>query len=299
MRTNVLLVGGDSFLGKQITRELDQCGIPCAATTRKPQQQNTQRPLLDLNDTSTFEGFSSYTHAILLAGIWDYQACATDPSAWQVNVINMAKLVGSLLAANCRVSFVSSNTVFGGERAWCNENEQHQPRFPYAKHKSAAELQLKERAKQQNKSDQLNIIRLTKILDLSTSPIPMWINQLENQQPITPFRDLIFAPITRDYAAKSVIKIALANVEGDYHVSGAENIDYQRFAESLARGLGFVQANIQPAISHEKGVNIPFLPKFSGLGMDQTTNKLNIAPQSIEDVVQTLVEQYRADEYHS
>ena len=108
----------------------------------------------------------------------------------------MTRLAKILLEQDIFVTFVSSNTVFGGERPWCNEDDFHDPLFAYAQHKAAAEAAISELAVNLNKTNCFNIVRLTKILGIQTSPIPNWIGSLERGELINPFKDLIFAPIS-------------------------------------------------------------------------------------------------------
>jgi dTDP-4-dehydrorhamnose reductase len=232
----------------------------------------------------------------LLAGIWNYQACETSADAWLVNVENMSKISAQFVELGSFVTFVSSNTVFGGERPWCHEDDVHTPQFPYAKHKAAGEAAIIDAVTAVKGTQRLNIVRLTKILSMDTPPLPSWLEDFRKRKVVTPFADLIFAPISVEYAAAGVAKIALSGEAGNFHLSGSENINYVEFSRKLAKQFGFPLDLIKATTSKEKGVSIPFLPKYSGLGMERTQTLLNITPQTIDSVFEDLSKQRESGE---
>ena len=292
-KRSVLVVGGDSFLGQSLAKVLRTQGHSVFTSTRRTNKHAPDSIYLDLNTPVLKETFD---HVILLAGIWNYHACATDPNAYTVNVTNMLKLANDSWKRGSFVTFVSTNTVFGGDRPWCNEHEATTPKFPYAQHKAEAEEKLSNAAAEKNLSSLFNIIRLTKLLDTSVSPIPDWINTLEQNLPITPFEDLIFAPMSRRFAAQHVAEIALSGHSGIFHLSGSDNINYLDFAKQLANALDFKCAQIEATTSIAKGVNIPFLPKYSGLGMQTTSKEFAIAPQPVSNLLDDLKAEYKTEQ---
>jgi len=48
---------------------------------------------------------------------------------------------------------------------------------------------------------------------------------------------------------------------------------------------------IAPTTAKEKGVSIPFMPRYSGIGMQRTMELSGIRPQPLEDVVSDLTSQ--------
>ena len=291
----ILVVGGDSFLGKTLASTLVGGGHHVVTTTRRPEEVGDLKILLDLAVLPT-ELPSGFDHVILLAGIWNYQACETSADAWLVNVENMSKISAQFVELGSFVTFVSSNTVFGGERPWCHEDDVHTPKFAYAKHKAAGEAAIIEAVTAAKCMQRLNIVRLTKILSIDTPPLPNWLEDFEHGNVVTPFADLIFAPISVEFAASGVAKVALSGEPGNFHLSGSENINYVDFSRKLAEQFGFVVDLIEATTSQEKGVSIPFLPKYSGLGMERTQTLLGIIPQTIDGVFEDLSKQRASGE---
>jgi hypothetical protein len=61
----------------------------------------------------------------------------------------------------------------------------------------------------------------------------------------------------------------------------------------LATRLGVSAELINPTTAVEKGVNIPFKPHFSGLGMARTTELSGIEPQPLDRLVDDLMADLR------
>lgn len=295
MKEYNLVFSANSFLGKELINVLNDQGRNVVGTTRRESDISDKCIYLDISgDKPTLNIPNNINHAYLLAGTWDYTECEKDPNAWQVNVINMAALVEYLLKKEIFVTFVSTNTVFGGDRPWCNENDKHDPQFPYAFHKAAAENAIKEVAKDLDQEERLNIVRLTKILDLSVSPIPLWVDCIEKGDILRPFSDLSFAPVSVRYAAESLAEIGRLQISGNFHISGADNISYDKFAKIFADKLGFGGIEIQPTTSIEMNVEIPFKPMYSGIGMERTTQLIGLLPQTIDKLLDYLLQQYHS-----
>lgn len=292
MNKKVLIVGGDSFLGKHLFTELTNNGVAVQKTTRREENLDNDTIFLDLlKFDDRFETESDIV--ILLAGVWNYQKCQNTSESKLVNVEITEKLATHLLTKGKKIVLISSNTVFGGERPWCNENDDHSPLFKYAEHKSEAEQRIERVSIDLNCHEKLTIIRLTKLLSIETSPIPSWINNLENKKQITPFKNLVFSPISVSFATRNVANIALSEHFGRFHLSGDDNINYVAFSEMLADRFGFDSNLIVPTTSYETGIDIPFLPKYSGLSMNRTEKLLGIKAQNINEVLDDLYYEYQ------
>ena len=133
-------------------------------------------------------------------------------------------------------------------------------------------------------------------MGIQTSPIPNWIGSLERGELINPFKDLIFAPISVRYTAESLAKIGQLRLSGNFHISGSENIPYDEFLVKLAEGFGFRHINFKSTTSIKMNINIPFKPTYSGLGMERTNGLTGLEPQSLENLIQDLNDQYKASQ---
>ena len=190
------------------------------------------------------------------------------------------------------VTFISTNSVFGGERPWPEEQAPHAPGIAYARQKAEAEKRIRAEARRLHAEDRLSIVRLTKILNEETPPLPGWFSAWAGGRTIEPFADLIFAPMSVRFVGNALATLGEKRVPGDLHLSGDENVSYVDFAMKLARRLGVDPALIAPTTAEAKGVHIAFKPRYSGLSMRRTTELTGVTPQPIDDVVNELVAEH-------
>lgn len=283
-----LVVGGDSLVGTELLRVLHARGHPVFGSTRRKDTVSARQVYLDFDAPAPPELPPQVDYAFVVGAATNYDRCETDPAAWRTNVESIPRLVASLLERGVFVTFISTNTVFGGERPWPNEEDAHAPGIAYARQKSEAEKRIREAARRIGVTDRFNIVRLTKILARDTPPLPDWVSAWERGEMVRPFSDLIVAPMSVQFAANALAVIGEKRIPGDLHLSGAENVTYVDLANKLAEKLGIDAELISPTTAMEKGVTVPFKPSFSGLGMRRTTELCGIVPQSLTDVVRDL-----------
>lgn len=284
-----LVVGGDSLVGGGVVGALERRGHTVFATTRRRDTVNGKRVYLDFQSDEPFRVPEGVEHAFLIAAATNYERCESDPQANVINVELIPRVVASLIRQKTSVTFISTNAVFGGSRAWPNEDDPHAPGIAYARQKSEGEAAVLAAAEGIGASDRLNIVRLTKIMNATVSPIPAWLTAWGRGEPIEPFADLIFAPISVKFVGEALATIGERPVSGNLHLSGADNVSYVDFANALAKKLGVRTELIQPTTATEKGVHIAFKPRFSGLGMARTTQLTAIKPQPLESLVADLI----------
>lgn len=284
-----LVIGGDSLVGKSLVRSLELRGHRVLSSTRRSDTLNKSRLYLDFQRDESFEVPNGIDYVFVVAAATNYERCESDPLAQRINVELIPRLVLSLLKQRVFVTFISTNAVFGGERPWPQEDDPHAPSIPYAWQKSQAEKIVSVGASKAGTEDHLNIVRLTKILDSNTSPLPAWFLAWSLGEHIQPFSDLIFAPISVKFAGDSLAAIGECRVSGNLHISGAENISYVDLAGSLARDMAIDPRLLKPTTAVESGVHIPFKPRYSGLGMVRTTQLTGLKPQSLGDVALDLL----------
>jgi dTDP-4-dehydrorhamnose reductase len=289
-----LVVGGDSLVGGSVVRTLRRGGYTTFETTRRAETVGPSRLLLDFESAAPFRAPAGVQDAFLIAAATNYDRCEKDPMARVVNVELIPRAIANLLDQGLFVTYISTNSVFGGERPWPDEDDPHQPRIAYAQQKSESEAVVRRAAAQLKATDRLNIVRLTKIMNAGVAPLPAWFSAWEDGQPVEPFSDLIFAPISVRFVGEALVRIGEQRVPGNLHLSGAENVNYVDFAAKLAARLGVDRALIRPSSATAKGVHIGFKPTYSGLGMRRTTELCGVAPQPLDDLVEDLISDYRA-----
>ena len=289
-----LVVGGDSLVGGGLFRALERRGHPVITSTRRCNTLDDRRILLDFESDAPFRMPAGIGYAFVVAAATNYDRCEKDPLAHEINVVLIPRLVSSLLEQRAFVTFISTNSVFGGERPWPHEEDAHLPGIAYARQKAEAEKTIRTEARRLGVEDRLNIVRLTKILDVDTPPLPNWLSAWGRSETIQPFSDLTFAPMSVRFVGNALATLGEKRIPGDLHLSGAQNVTYVDLATRLAESLGIEARLIAPTTAEEKGVNIPFKPRYSGLGMRRTTELSGITPQTIAEVANDLAAQHIA-----
>ena len=280
-----LVCGADSLVGQGLIEALNFRGRRTLATTRRKASAVGSRIYMDFEKPDTYELPCGVNYVFVVAAATNYDRCETDPNARKINVFWTPQFVRAALAHGAFVTFVSTNSVFGGDKPWPHEDAPHAPGIEYARQKSDAEREIHSVARELDALNRLNIVRLTKILSSTTSPIPSWRETWTRGGVIEPFSDLIFAPMSVPFVGTALAQIGETRVPGNLHLSGAENVSYVDFAFALAKQWHIDRSRISPTTSNEKGVHIPFKPKFSGLGMLRTHELCGLSPQSLESVI--------------
>ena len=284
-----LVIGADSLVGSSLIEALRERGHRVFGTTRRKETLTADRLFFDFEAPAPPEFPDAVEYAHVVAAATDYARCAARPECHAINTVHTPRMIEAFLRRGLFVSFISSNSVFGGDRPWPHEDAPHDARFPYAVQKSLAEQGVKRAARNCDAEQRMAIIRLTKVMDASSSPLPSWFESWRQGQPVQPFADLTFAPVSRCFAATALAIIAEKRAAGALHISGAENVTYVDFAHILAKTMGVDSKLIVPTTAVAKGVDIPFKPRFSGLGMTRTTACTGLHPQTAEEVVKDIL----------
>jgi dTDP-4-dehydrorhamnose reductase len=284
-QNHFLVCGADSLVGKGLIEALKSRGHLALATTRREATAIGDRIYMDFEKPDTYKLPSGINYVFVVAAATNYDRCENDPSTRRINVFWTPQFVRAALNQGAFVTFVSTNSVFGGEMLWPHEDAIHVPGIEYARQKSESEREILFIAQELNALNRLNIVRLTKILNSITSPIPGWRETWDRGGIIEPFSDLIFAPMSVPFVGNALAQIGEKRVSGSLHLSGSENVSYVDFAFGLAKQWNIDSSRISPTTSIAKGVHIPFKPKFSGLGMLRTHSLCGLSPQSLESVI--------------
>lgn len=284
-----LVVGGDSLVGGGLVRALARRGHQTYASTRRRSTVDDRRVYLDFENDDAFKAPRDVGYAFIVAAATNYDRCEKDPLAHKINVELIPRLIVSLLKQGLFVTFISTNSVFGGESPWPHEEDPHAPTIAYSSQKDEAEKVIRTSAKALKVEKRLNIVRLTKILDRNTSPLPNWYEAWQRGEVVQPFSDLIFAPMSVQFVGEALATLGEQRVPGDLHLSGADNVSYVDFALALAMAKGIDPRLIAPTTATAKGIHIAYKPRFSGLGMQRTTALTGVHPQTLAGVVRDLL----------
>jgi len=283
------VVGGDSLVGSGLLRALAVSRHRTFATTRRVDSLGPNRLFLDFEKYNEFTPPAEVDDVFVVAAATNYERCEREPLARKTNVELIPRFVEDQLRRGLFVHYISTNSVFGGERPWPAEDDPHLPGIAYAQQKSEAEAAISAFAKKLGAENRLSIVRLTKILGLETSPLPNWFAAWARGETVQPFQDLIFAPMSVQFVGRALGILGEMRIPGNLHLSGAENVSYVSFALALSKAHGIKRTLITPTTAAEKGIDIAFKPTFSGLGMGRTIKLSGIGPQTLDSVIADLM----------
>lgn len=242
----VLIVGGDSLIGRNLVNPFKQQGFRVWQTTRRRERVADRAVYLDLaQDRCIWRPLEVKVDiALLCAAITSMQKCDDHPNATgRINVTNTVALARELAASGSFVMFLSTNAVFDGRKPFAAVDDPVNPQTEYGRQKAEAEKQLL------GLGVGVAVIRLGKVLDPDMPLFQSWITDLKAGRIIRPFSDLVFAPISLSAAASFLIKIAREKTGGIFHLSGPEDITYAEAACWIAGTMGANEALVQPTES--------------------------------------------------
>ncbi len=242
----VLLLGASGMLGPALAHVLGpgrtlatHCSHPSATTVFFDVQHSTVQQLL--------EGRHRLPQAaVVMLGITSIDACAREPRLTaQTNVHGIIRVIDELQSLGVPVTFISTDGVFDGNKAFSGEADTPVPVLEYGRQKVAVENHLATR------STPSLIVRLPKLLCTREAPNSMlhdWIRALARPGQIKCATDQYFTPLAVDDAARSITRLLDASATGLFHVAGPQRLsrrellaqlvaEYSLFATPLAEIL--------------------------------------------------------------
>lgn len=232
--SRLLVVGGDSQLGREIVASAGRLGLDAVATSRRQNQDlGRQSHYLDLTDEATFVGVENgVTHAILAAGVTSLQDCERDPRQSRVvNVVGPAGLLGRLARAGVPTTVISTSQVFSRDQDRPGPSDERSPTCEYGRQKAELEDIASDLG--------MRIARCTKILAAHQGLIHDWDRDLRRGHTIAAFSNMMVAPITARFTAEALLSIALQDgVEGVVHLSSRDECSYFQAARWVALAAG-------------------------------------------------------------
>lgn len=280
-KKKILIIGGDSRLSKFLVPILQKKFI-CILTSRKYKKNFLY---LDLEKVSNFTIPKNIYCAVIIAGIVDYDTNENNPRlSYNVNCIQVPKLISKLLHNDSKVLYISTNTVFKSRSKKQDEYCKTNPGFNYPRFKNIAEKKIIKIANSANKEKKLSILRLTKNIDFLSNPFKDWIRCFSTNKKIVAFKDLYFAPILYSDSAKFILTLVMKNVFGIFHLSGSKDISYYKFALSLEKKLKLKKI-VYGCYSKTKGIKLVYNHKITGLNMRRTTFLTGQRPIPLKSVL--------------
>lgn len=247
----ILVVGGDSLVGSWLAAYLRARGDRVVETSRRADRVAAGALKLDLAaDPASWPALPPLRGAVLCAAIARLQDCEQDPAgSRQVNVEGVAALAHRLVAAGMPTVFLSTDKVYDGQRPQRRREEPTCPTTEYGRQKAAAEAAMPAGA---------TVLRLSKVVSPTLELFRGWSRELAAGRPITPFSDLMLAPVPVELVAQTIARLIDERRVGLFHLTGARDVSYVEAARALAARLGSDPVLIQPRSSNVGPPPVPY-----------------------------------------
>lgn len=228
----VLILGSDSFLGKELLNNLNKKKIfySIHGTSRRTKRGN--KLFFDLRKENSID-FGNYNIVIIASSLTNIDFCEKNKKlAYEINYKSTIKIIKQITSSGCSVLFLSSNSVFDGTKQFYKSDDKKKPYTIYGKTKSLVENWIISK-----KFNSCSILRLTKVLDknFKTEYIKKWKKEVKEKKFFSIYSNHYISPIFIDEAVDAIKKCISSNEYGIYQVGGKEEISYYKFARDICR----------------------------------------------------------------
>jgi len=250
---STLIVGADGGIGSALAHRL-----PHAIRTSRRAGSDTALSL-DLGaDPATWALPESVSVAFLCAARCSIDDCRKKPIETRfINVDQTVRLAERLAARGAFLVFLSTNQVFDGSAPLRKPADTPRPLTEYGRQKADTERAILALGGA--------VVRFTKVFAGVPPLFESWAEKLLRGEPIEPFADMMFSPVSMAEAVDSLVKVAETRAGGITHVSGDRDISYADAAHLLAARLGANPAWIRPASAQAAGIPPEARPTHTAL----------------------------------
>ncbi len=217
------------------------------------------------------------------AAVTNVDLCEEQPDlAERVHVQMTRNLIETANEIGARIVYVSTDSVFDGERGNYHEDDPPAPRSVYARTKLAGEKLVHDAGRK-------HLIVRTNIFGWNAQPkqsLAEWIlSRLESGITVPGFVDAFFNPILVNDLAGLILEMMDKNLSGLHHVAGSERCSKHEFARRLARTFGQDENLIHSASLQASTLRAP-RPRDSSLNTDGICRLLGRRMPTVDEGLQ-------------
>ena len=278
-KETILIVGDSSILGSYLYKNLDKTRYKLKTTTRNKNLISNDVLYVDLSNTSSIEDIelSDIDISILCSSVTNQKQCQIDPEySYKVNVIGTLLLIKKLVNNNIHVVFPSTSLVYDGSKPHQGLLDPRNPISKYASFKYEVEKEISK-----SYSENITIIRISKIIHENYPLFLDWYAALVNNEDIFPFKDLLFSPVSISFVGEVIRRLIHDKPTGIFHLSSSNDISYLDALTYLAIHSGFSLDKIYESYAKDHIEDI-HLPKYTTLDCSGTLDLGFNIPKSEE-----------------
>lgn len=278
---NILIVGIDSLVGKQLRKKLLSKGKRVYGTSRKKNLKANEIYLDLATNKNSWQNLPEQIDvAFIASGITNTGFCETNKSFTKfINLYQTSSLIDRLTSSGIHVIFPSTNLVLDCKTPKQKIDAEYNPIGFYAECKADIE-------KKNRKRPSVTIVRLPKILDENSGILKTWLQNIRDGESIEAFTDLFVSPISIDYACLFLEKAIEKRPGGIWHLSGDEELSYATLAHQFLEYLGAKHNVNSRNIPSTLIKDIP-MPEHPSLDCSVTEKVFGIGPQNVNNMMQS------------
>ena len=276
-KKKVLVIGGDSIIGSNFLNLLIKKKIQFIKTTRNNKKYNSKYTIfLNLKNLNKFKQISlnEFSHALISIGITSIKKCERkNSSSYNINVIQMKKIINILIKNKIKIIYLSSDKVFLQNSFLNSTKKTPKPSSVYGRQKVIIENYIRKNTKN------YIILRLGKIISKNNELINNWIKSFKTNKEIETFYDEFISPISVNTVSSFLYFLINKRLLGIFHLNSKDSISYYDLALRLAKIKQFDKYLVKSYNSNNKFINSRNMPVLS----NKSYEKLGfVAPKSIE-----------------
>ena len=245
MSRKALIIGSSGLVAPALARRLREEGWQVRHASR------TSEIRLDLADLD-MSVLPRDAHAVfLIAAATSLRRCEDEPDATRIiNVEAPAEIARFYAGKGAHVLMISTNLVFDGTLPRVPVTSARRPSCVYGQQKAELEDALLAL------SGPATVIRISKIVESLGQLVANWSDDLAGSCPISPFRDLVCAPVSLARLVDILLHAAAHRSTGVFQHSGARDVDYSEVARTLCRKMKVPETLVEPM----RGADLPVPP---------------------------------------
>jgi dTDP-4-dehydrorhamnose reductase len=247
----LLVTGANGLVGSRVVARLLLAGERVVAAGRGPRRvagaaaEYVELDLLHPRELFALVEKVAPAGIIHCAAATDVDGCEKDPyGAWLLNVGAVEAVAQSCSNLGARLTALSTDYVFDGEKGDYSEEDVPNPRGVYARTKRAGEeaalILARDRA----------VCRVAVVYsgykNVKKTFATAVADSLSAGKPVKAFADQVVSPTLADNAAEMVIGVHRSGEQGLFHCAGGTQVSRVEFCRALARKLGADEKLVEP-----------------------------------------------------
>ena len=287
-----LVTGSTGLVGQQVVKDLlanNYTVYSCYHNLKPEYGEPIHLDLTNLNKIEDVIGKTKPDVIIHLAAMTNVDQCEREKElALLINAKATEKLAKQAALHKAFFVYVSTDYIFDGTRPFWKEEDKPNPLGYYGISKLEGENILS------NMASGWCVARTSTPFGLhpKKKSFPLWITEnLKSKKEISVIVDQFTSPTYTQNLSKMLIEIAIRQLVGIFHLSGASRISRYEFAKLISEKLNLEKKFLKPVTMNEIKWKAK-RPKDSSLDVSKATAILKEKPQKIEDSLNLFIDEF-------